>query len=153
MTATVASDRGPQHHGHTHRAHPQHFPHPKPVTVEWAADEDYPQTAVLNALKIELDKRMRLAQRVGTGRFQADTDTTALLVFLDAPMEVLVGNENKANRKLLFDALRSSMCTGVYVALTLTRADQDQLRQEGWGTELLEWLRRDSAGYPVYGNW
>lgn len=176
MTSTIEADRRAPHHGRVHRAHPQSFPHPRPETVPWYSDASNEPTeagslrftdtlSMLMKLKEEVGAAKRLAKLqgrpllVGIGRSPAtgrrgmvDTDrSTAVLVFIDSPMEMVSDREWF---EIVMDAVRYSEATGIYVCFRLDRTSRQAIVNVGArGTELLECLRRHDAGYPVYGNW
>lgn len=176
MTATIDTPRTSAHHGRVHRRHPQFFPHPRAETVLWYTDDSDEPTepgcvrftdtdAMLAALQHDVDAANQHATmlgrplQVGIGRSPAtgrrgviDTDrAAAVLVFIDSPLTLL---DDATARRTVMDAVQSTACTGIYVCFQLNRVSRAAVVNTGaWGTELLEYLRRHDAGYPVYGNW
>ena len=106
--------------------------------------------AMLAMIRVELNARLVLVERTGK-RLQIDGDRLAIVLFLDAPLTTLA---DSSARGLVLEIIRSAGDAGVYVALQLNRAEREQLQGMGaWGAGVMEALRRDQAGYPVYGNW
>lgn len=159
MTVTTAR---PVFSRRPHRAHPQHFPHPVNCTIRYCVDETEaaaePGTMRFTSTEAMLDavRRLftaRLATMQSTGRPLRIDDTTyqALVVHIDNPLELLA---DETARRLVQEIIWAADGVGIYPALAITPAEQKHLREETtWGTAILEYLRRDQAGYPVYGCW
>lgn len=142
------------------RAHPHSLRHPRSHTLlvcvdhtsapaEFGTVRYSDSDGMLAAVRKELTARMK-AMEISRMPLKVDETRPAWVVFIDAPLELLSGTKA---RKFVQEVVDASASTGIYVALALTPAERQQLCGSRWGTALLERLRRDQAGYPVYGCW